>query len=73
MLIDGESKLPMYWQELVITANISDVAGLTLIRKEHLKQVSQLGVRSYWQLVASGGGGASFLKQSSLWWITVLQ
>lgn len=63
----------MYWQALVIAANISDVAGSTLIRKERLKQVSQLGVRSYWQLVASGGGRATFLKQSGLWWITVLQ
>lgn len=42
-LTEGKSKLPMYWQALVITANTSDVPGSTLIRKEHLKRVTQLG------------------------------
>lgn len=36
-LTGGKSKLPTYWQALVIRANRNDVAGSVLIRKGHLK------------------------------------
>jgi hypothetical protein len=36
-LTGAESKLPIYWQALVIPANINDVACSILIRKGHLK------------------------------------